>query len=39
LNEKAISNTPGPGAYQAKVVKLKGGKMPTQGSRFTSSNK
>lgn len=34
LNEKAINKNPGPGAYQSKVVKLKGGKITTKGARF-----
>ena len=39
LNEKAIANNPGPGAYHAKVVKLKGGKISSKSTRFDKSNK
>lgn len=39
LNDKAINQNPGPGAYHSKVVKLKGGKMTTKSTRFDSSNK
>lgn len=39
LNEKVIGENPGPGAYQSKVVKLKGGKMSTKSKRFDKSNK
>ena len=34
-----IENNPGPGAYQSKVVKLKGGKLPSKSKRFDKSNK
>ena len=34
-----IGHNPGPGAYQSKVVKLKGGKMSTKSKRFDKSNK
>jgi hypothetical protein len=34
LNEKAINSNPGPGAYQSKVVKLKGGKLNATCKRF-----
>ena len=39
MNQKAITDNPGPGAYQSKVVKLKGGKMSTQSKRFDKHNK
>jgi hypothetical protein len=39
LNEKVIDKNPGPGSYQSKVVKLKGGKMATKSTRFDKSNK
>jgi len=39
LNEKAIDSNPGPGAYQSKVVKLKGGKLTANSKRFDKSNK
>jgi hypothetical protein len=34
-----LSKNPGPGAYQPKVVKLKGGKMSTNSKRFCRDNK
>ena len=39
LNDKSLSKNPGPGAYQPKVVKLKGGKMCTNSKRFERDNK
>ena len=39
LNEKIINKNPGPGAYQSKVVKLKGGKLSSTSTRFDKANK
>jgi hypothetical protein len=39
LNNKAISNNPGPGAYPIKIVKLKGGKITTKSKRFDDLGK
>lgn len=39
LNDKAINETPGPGAYKHKVIKIKGGKMTTKAKRFENLDK
>lgn len=39
LNDKAINETPGPGAYKNKVIKIKGGKMTTKAKRFENLDK
>lgn len=39
LNDKSIKETPGPGAYKPKVIKIKGGKMTTKSKRFDKLDK